>query len=351
MKLTTPTTAFIALASAGPNAPLTTPQRRDVPNVGEHTSTSTIYSPKITLMHPVRGNISSIAAWTYNALAYAIVTASNSTRDLTYLCANFNAISPRLYTAFPEPSGDIAAFARSTLCSSSTSNPPAPLPIWYNTLWYMKSYLAGIFTVQGYYGKPFVNEIENGQFYADMCWYLEGSLLRGLWAPNRDTDESGVDVESSWCAMSGYYGKGDYSMYTNASVPDNTAKEVDVLVSKLMARALKLVLAEKAQVEYICAHYMRFEAGAKGLGLVSEVVWEIVCGEGNRGVVEVGKAKGELLGAMTELFVLQLLEGGNYKGYHKYVCETYKADGLAKVGLDGAKVIKAACEAAKRELG
>ncbi|KAF2642682.1 hypothetical protein P280DRAFT_516451 [Massarina eburnea CBS 473.64] len=333
MRFPTHIAALIAVALTNTNASTTT-QKRDIPNVGETT---------------MRGNISSIAAWAYNAFAYAIVTASNSTSDLTYLCTTFNTTSTRLYTAFPETSGDIGTFARRTICDASTANPPAPLPIWYNTLWYLKSYLGGIFTVQGYYGKPFDKEIDNGPFYASMCWYLEASLMRGLWAPNRDTDESGVDVESSWCAASGYYSKGPYSTYTNESVSVDVAHQADVLVSRLVAYMLKLVLKEQEQVDYICTNYARFKPGIAGLGLVSSVFRGLVCGEGNKGIVEVQKAKLELLDAMTDLFILQLLEAGNYKGYYKYLCETTSADGYAKVGLDGKKVVEAACEAAKGE--
>lgn len=290
----------------------------------------------------MRGNISSIASWAYAALAYATITASNSTTELTYLCNNFNDTSSRYYYAFPESSGDMAKLARNAVCAASKSANPAPQPVWDNTLWYLKSYLAGMFTVQGYYGK-----FRDTQYYMDMCWYLESSLLRGLWLPCRDTQESAVDAESSYCASAGYYAKGDYSKYTNATQPPEIAHQADVLVTKMLTSVLKVVLKKQEQIEYICANWDRFEPGVKSLGAVSEVVENMVCKD--KEVVEVEQARKDQLGAMTELFIFQLLNAGTYKDYHTYLCQKLQPDGLSKVGLDGKEVVAAACAAAKNE--
>lgn len=211
----------------------------------------------------------------------------------------------------------------------------------------MKSYMAGIFAIQGYAGKPSDKESENAQFYADMCWYLESSLLTGLWAPCRDTDEAGTDVESSWCAMSGYFGKGPFSQYDGGNVTAEVAAQADVLVSQVMARVFKVVVKEAAQTEYICENYEKYKEGITGLGLVSSVVEEWICAEHSRQVMPVVQARSELLDSMTNLFIWQLLHAGTYPGYHDYLCKTLRADGFASAGVNGRKVVDAACAAGK----
>ncbi|PVI00311.1 hypothetical protein DM02DRAFT_728630 [Periconia macrospinosa] len=297
--------------------------------------------------NPTYGNFSAITSWAYTALAYAAITASNSTSELTYLCNNFNDTSTRYIAAFPDYN-DISEIPRKTICDASRANPPAPLPIWYNTLWYMKTYTAGIFALQGYGGKPSDKEAENTQFYADMCWYVESTLLRGLWAPCRDTDEGGADVEGAWCVLSGYFGKGEWSQYQAGNVTAEVEAQADVLMSKVMARVFKVVAKEQEQVEYVCENWKRFEGGITGLGLVSKVIEELVCKGENRKVAEVEQAKKDMAAAMTELYILQLVHAGTYEGYHEYLCRTLRADGYAKVGLDGKKILEAVCAAPKK---
>ena len=285
---------------------------------------------------PVRGNISSIASWTLAALAYGSITASNTSSELGYLCENFNELSSRYNTAFPEPSGDMSKFAREAICSASKVANPSPEPLAQNNLWYMKSYLAASFVIQGYNGN-----LLNSSYYANMCWYLESSLLQGLWAPCRDTDESGVDVESSFCASAGYYGKDDYSRYTNATQATDGMMEADRLVTALMGKVLKLLLSSEKQFEYLCKNFARYEPGIRSLGLLSQVAREEICGNG--GIVELGFAKQSLLTAMTDLFSFQLLMGGNAADYPKFLCQNLNRDGLAKVGLNGDKIVAKAC--------
>jgi hypothetical protein len=206
-------------------------------------------------------------------------------------------------------------------------------------LWYMKMYTAGIFNVQAYAAKAATT-----QWYMDMCYYLEASLLRGLWAPCRDTDEGGVDVESGFCAAAGRFGKGTYSKYTDATQPIDVARQADILMSKVMARVFKLVAKETKQIEYVCNNWKRFETNMPKTGLVAATVKELVCGQIR--VVESKQAKSDLVGQMTDLFIFQILRAGNYDGYHEYACNTFSADTLTKYGLNGAKVIDAVCQAA-----
>lgn len=207
--------------------------------------------------------------------------------------------------------------------------------------------MGGIFAIEGYGGKPFDKEAENTQFYADMCWYTESTLLRGLWAPDFDTGEGSVDVESAWCILSGYYGKGEWSQYNAGNVTANVAAQADALVSRVLARVFKMVVKEQQQIDYVCKNYARYEEGITGLGLVSSVVEDLICAEKNRKVVELVQARNDMLEAMTDLYILQLLNSGSYQGYHEYLCNTLRASGyLPKAGLDGKKIVDAACLAA-----
>ncbi|PVH98841.1 hypothetical protein DM02DRAFT_629922 [Periconia macrospinosa] len=301
----------------------------------------TIYGPgSITNNEAPGRNISSIYSWTYAALAHATNTISNSTSELTYLCANFNALSSRYYTAYSQPDGDVAKLAKEAICSASTSKPPSRLPVPQNELWYMKLYTAGIFNVQAYAAKSATT-----QWYFDMCWFLEASLLRGLWAPCLDTDEGGVDVESGFCATAGYFSKGPFSTYTSATQPVSVVDEVGVLMSKVMARVFRVLAKEPQQIDYVCNNWARYEAGVQKTGLVASTVKELVCGQKEK-IVEMAKAKEELKSAMTDLFIFQVLKAGDVQGYYKYLCETYSADALSKYGLDGTKVVDALCKAA-----
>ncbi|KAF2733976.1 hypothetical protein EJ04DRAFT_553038 [Polyplosphaeria fusca] len=317
MRLLTLPCALLALASQTQCS--TIPHRqRDIPNPGQHT---------------MRGNISAIASWTYAALAYATISTTNTT-ELSYLCANAAPLSSRYLSAFPETSGDVSKFAREAICNAART-PPSPSPLWY-----MKSYLAAAFTAQSYYGDRL-----NTTYYAQLCWFVESSLLAGVWVPCADTQESGVDAEGSFCASAGYYDKGDYSWYTNATQTGEVVGEAGGLVSRVMARVVGVVLGSERQREWVCGNLGRFAEGLGRIGLKREVVEEEVCGRG-KGVVEVQKARGELLSAMTDLFAFQLLKGGSDRGYPKFLCEGLKKDGLAQVGLDGARVVESACNAA-----
>lgn len=256
------------------------------------------------------------------------------------MCENFNDLSERYYAAFPEPSGDMARFARDAVCGKAKEKNPSPEPLSYWNLWEMKSYLAGSFIIQSYAGN-----YQNSSYYAELCWFLESTLLTGLWAPCPDTEESGVDAESSFCASAGYYGKDDYSRYTTATQPPEIIHQANVLVSRLMAYVLQILLKSKTQVQYLCDNFGKYAPGIKSLGLVDDVIKDQVCG--TMVVVELDVAKKGLLAAMTELFSFQLLKGGSDARFPKYLCEVLEKDGLAKVGLDGEKIVADACKAAK----
>lgn len=284
-------------------------------------------------------NISAIVSWSYAALAHATVTISNNTNELTYLCTNFDDLSSRYYTAFAQPNGDVAKLAKEAICDASKSKNPSPLPVPQNMLWYMKMYTAGILNVQAYSAKK-----ANPNWYFDMCIYLETSLLRGLWAPCLDTDEGGVDVESGFCAAAGYFGKGPFSKYTNATQPASIAREADTLMSKFMARVFMVLVKDRKQIDYVCKNWGKYDVGMQKQGLVASAAKEIVCGQGK--VVELKKAQMDLSNDMTELFIFQTLHAGNKEGYYAYLCDTYSAEALSKCNLNGAQVIEAFCKAA-----
>lgn len=278
-------------------------------------------------------------SWTYAALAHATVTISNRTDELSYLCKNFDDLSSRYYTAFAQPDGDVAKLAKEAICDASKSKNPSPLPIPQNMLWYMKLYTAGIFNVQAYASKN-----ASTQWYFDMCFYLEASLLRGLWAPCLDTDEGGVDVESGFCATAGYFQKGPFSTYTNATQPANIAHQADVLMSKVMAGVFKVLAKDSKQIQYVCDNWGKYESGMQKTGLVPSTIKDIVCGQ--KKVIAVQQAKSHLANLMTDLFIFQILKAGDTKGYYTYLCKTYSADALSKHGLNGATVVEALCRAA-----
>jgi hypothetical protein len=283
-------------------------------------------------------NISSIVSWTYAALAHATITISNSTSDLTYLCKNFDNLSSRYYTAFASSDGDVAKLAKEAICDASKSSNPSPLPVPQNMLWYMKMYTGGVFNLQAYSAKT-----PSTKWYFDMCYYIEASLLKGLWAPCRDaTDEGGVDVEGGFCVAAGYFGKGPFSKYTNATQSADVARQADVLMSKVMASVFKVVAGEKKQIEYVCNNWKRFESGFSKTSLVASTVKEMVCGSIK--VVDVKQAKLDLQNQMTDLFVFQILRAGNYEGYSAYLCSTLGAESLSKYGINGVKAIEAVCK-------
>ena len=154
-----------------------------------------------------------------------------------------------------------------------------------------------------------------------------------------------MDVESSFCAASGYYQKDVYFQYTKEEQTPEVVQEGNVLVSRLMGALVRVLVESEEQVEYLCGNFGKWAGGIRSLGLVDGVVKESVCGK--KEVVELESAKKGLFDAWTDLFTFQLLKAGNDKGYHEYLCQTLKKDSLAKVGLDGEKVLAEVCKAAK----
>ncbi|KAK3207167.1 hypothetical protein GRF29_103g63361 [Pseudopithomyces chartarum] len=216
-------------------------------------------------------DVSNVVAWTYAALAHATITVSNSTSELTYLCKNFDTLSSRYYTAFASPDGDVAQLAKDAICAASKSSNPSPLPVPQNMLWYMKMYTGGIFNMQAYSAKT-----PSTKWYFDMCYYVEASLLKGLWAPCRDsTDEGGVDVEGGFCVAAGYFGKGPFSKYTDAAQSADSARQANILMSKFMASVFKVIAGEKKQIEYVCNNWKRYEPGFGKTSLVASTVKEM----------------------------------------------------------------------------
>ena len=283
-------------------------------------------------------DVSNVVAWTYAALAHATITVSNSTSELTYLCKNFDTLSSRYYTAFASPDGDVAKLAKDAICAASKSSNPSPLPVPQNMLWYMKMYTGGIFNMQAYSAKT-----PSTKWYFDMCYYVEASLLKGLWAPCRDsTDEGGVDVEGGFCVAAGYFGKGPFSKYTDAAQSADSARQANILMSKFMASVFKVIAGEKKQIEYVCNNWKRYEPGFGKTSLVASTVKEMVCASIK--VVDVKQAKLDLYNQMTDLFVFQILRAGNDQAYKPYICSTLGADSLGRFGLNGAKAIEAICK-------
>ncbi|KAF2123204.1 hypothetical protein BDV96DRAFT_562103 [Lophiotrema nucula] len=205
----------------------------------------------------------------------------------------------------------------------------------------MKSYLAAAFIAQSYYG-----DLHNSTYAANLCWYVESSLLEGLWIPTPDAGHGAVDAESSFCATSGYYGKDEYFQYTNATQTADAVVAVSGLVTKVMARVLQVVLKSEDEVEYICTNFGRWEKRIDELGIVSNTLKEEVCG-GDGKAKDLAEAKTALLGAMTDLYSFQLLHAGNAADYPEWLCDSLKKDGLTKAGLDGTRIVGDACKAAK----
>tara|TARA_R110002003_G_scaffold225_2_gene16538 strand:- start:3803 stop:4681 length:879 start_codon:yes stop_codon:yes gene_type:complete len=288
----------------------------------------------------VGGDATAIASWSLAALAYSITTVSNSTSQLTYLCTNFPALTSRYSLAFLS-TDHVTKFAEDAICGASRFTPPSAQPVAQNQLWYMKSYTGGIFTAIGYAG---INKTRDTQYYMDLCWYVESTLLRGLWVPCRDTDEGIVDAESSYCASAGYYGKDDYSRYTTEEVSVEVKRQADMLMSKFMGNVMRVLLGSEEAVEYVCGSWGIWTAGIEVQGLVSEVLAEVVCKE--RTVVEVQQAKMEMLTVLTDMYIFQLLHAGNAADYPGYLCKTFKPDGFVKLGLDGSRIVQAVCAAA-----
>ena len=294
----------------------------------------------LTIIAPTPRDVGNVVAWTYAALAHAAITVSNSTSELTYLCKNFDNLSSRYWTTYASLDTNVTKLAKEAVCDASKSSNPSPLPVPQNMLWYMKMYTGGVLNLQAYSAKTL-----SKSWYSRMCYLVEASLLKGLWAPSRDpTDEGGVDVEGGFCVGAGYFGKGPFSKYTDAFQSTDVARQADVLMSKVMARVFKLAAGEKKQFEYVCNNWKRFEPGFSKTGLVASAVKEIVCGTTKE--VDVNQAKLDLQSQTTDLFVFQILRAGNYEGYAAYLCSTLGAESLDRFGLNGLKAIETICKAA-----
>ncbi|KAF2466924.1 uncharacterized protein BDR25DRAFT_358984 [Lindgomyces ingoldianus] len=293
-----------------------------------------------TQSHPllVGGNISEITSWTLTSLSYGILGSlpANSTSFLQYLCTNFSSLTSRYVDAFPITNGDITAFAKSAICDAAanpSTSPVVPEKVGGNA-WYLKSYLAGIFTIQTYHGY-----LKNSTYMATMCYYLEETLLNGLWLPNYDIEPgSGVDVEGSFCASAGYYDRGPGFTYTNATVGTEVHEKATSLVSEFLARVLVVVLKDEEWVRWVCE-------GKRAMGLDEGVARGVVCGEKEQVVVGVEEARRGLWEVMGRLFEFQLFHAGNERTYMQYLCENLKEVDLGKVGLDGVKIRRDACAA------
>ncbi|KAF2006058.1 hypothetical protein P154DRAFT_606393 [Amniculicola lignicola CBS 123094] len=316
-----------------------------------------IYGPAL---HTTYGTPSEVSSWTLATLAHSLRTISNNTNQLTYLCTNFNTLVSRYVSAFPPspPSDDVTAFARKAICDASKAAVPSPEPqdVRGGALYAMRTYLSGIFTLTAMKGSWL-----NYTYYANMCWYLETSLLRGVWVPSPDTLEGTVDSESSFCAASGfYYAKGrGYSWYTDAEQPAAVARAGNFFVSKMLVRLVQLLIQKKEQVDWICEN-LGTEGIAK-LGLDAGVLANEICG-GERRVVDAAVAKKKVLEAQRELFTFQLMNGGNdpgrnettdpeyepvYPGYHKFLCDNLGNQTFGDFGLDGGWIVMEICRTVK----
>lgn len=178
-----------------------------------------------------------------------------------------------------------------------------------------------------------------------------------LWMPSELTHGSGVDVEGSFCARAGYYDKGPGSTYTNetAMPSDSAIQETTVLVSRLLAKAVRVHLYSEEQASYICSNWDGDEGigqGVRSLGLTEDVVWSVICADEGRGehgggrIVGVEEARREMLEAMRQLYVMQLLNSGSEGKYHGYLCKELSTEGLNGIFLDGKKIKEDVCTVA-----
>lgn len=299
----------------------------------------------------MHGNTSEISSWTAAAISYAIAGSAPSRTDLQYICTNFDTLTSRYATSFASSYGDVLAFSKSAICSAANNQRdplhPAGDDPFITPLWFMKTFLAGTFTLQAYAG-----DAKNTSYFADMCWLLEDSLLVGLWAPGPDVNGSGVDVESSFCASAGGYAKGEYTKYTDEPVNKEVEAQAGRLVSEVVARGVKMVASSDEQVKTICEKLGEWGEGIKKMTLDPDVIEKVMCEK--KEALPAEKASAEFLGAMSRLFTFQLLNAGNYPGlpevsypsHRQFLCENLKEDSLNAVKLDGEVIKKEACAAA-----
>jgi hypothetical protein len=301
----------------------------------------------------VTGDFTEISSWSAAAIAYAVTGSSPNAASLRHVCDNFTALTTRWVSAYHTPYGDVLAFAQSAVCAAANGERDPRLPLGEANLsptYAIKTFLSGIFTIQAYHG-----DVNNQTYYSYQCWYLEDSLLEGLWLPNPGPDDSGriggggVDVESSFCANSGGYAKGLHTQYTTSKVSSEIQRQAGIFVSEYLARGVKLLLKDEEQIEVACRTVREWKSGIKKFGLEVDVVEKVLCD--GRGVLELEQATQEILDAMTKLFAFQLLHGGYDDSgigmsLYGFLCEAVKEESFKKVRLDGKGIKRDICNAA-----
>lgn len=299
------------------------------------------------------GDFTEISSWSAAAIAYAVVGSSPNTTSLRYVCDDFISLTTRWLDVYPAPYGDVLAFAKSAVCSAANGERDPRLPLGELNLqptYSLKTFLSGIFTIQAYH-----IDVNNQTYYSYQCWYLEDSLLEGLWLPNPGPDENGkigdggVDVESSFCANSGGYAKGPHTQYTTAHVSAEVQKQAGILVSELLAKGVKLLLKDEDQKKIACRTVREWKNGIKKLGLEADTIETVLC-DGS-GILELENASREFLSAMTNLFSFQLIHGGYDDSgigvsLYRFLCEAVKIESLTNVKLDGKAIKKDLCNVA-----
>jgi hypothetical protein len=257
----------------------------------------------------VTGDFTEISSWSTAAIAYAIVSSSPNADLLRHVCDNFVPLTTRWLAAYPAPYGNVLAFAKAAVCSTANGGRDPRLPLRESHLpptYSLKTFLSGIFTIQAYNV-----DVNNQTYYSYQCWYLEDSLLEGLWRPNPGPDENrnigggGVDVESSFCANSGGYAKGPHTQYTTSKVPSEVQQQVRILISELLARGVKLLLKDEKQTYIACRTVREWENTIKKLGLEVDVVETVLCD--GRGVLDLVEASQEFLNVMTKFILISIV--------------------------------------------
>jgi hypothetical protein len=300
----------------------------------------------------VRGNISQVTSWTGAALAYTIIGTLHDGKQLQFVCSNFTDLAAPWATLFADPSTNVTEIAQRAICDSVANvkniDDPDELPKYVDILWYLKTYLAGTFTIETYQGN-----FRNNSYYVSMCYYLEDSLLKDMWLPGPDDGGGAVEIEGSLCASGGYYDKGPGFIYTNETVNATIAQQATDLVSKALARAVQVLANTDTKVAYICNRLKDESAefhwidGLKSLGLNTDIIYDTLCSSGlARPSVQ---AVTDYFNVLSDLYTLQLLNGADEPTYYDYLCQTLNATGLSTMRLNGMAIKKAACDRASME--
>ncbi|KAH7112138.1 hypothetical protein B0J11DRAFT_619735 [Dendryphion nanum] len=289
------------------------------------------------------GNTTEIQAWVAAGLAYPIINALGThSPSLKYLCSNFDSLTTRF--AALSPADDILWISKQAICDGA--NTPDDWNSRNQRNW-MSLFTSGIFGLTALAGTN-----KDKEDYASMCYYIEETLLRGMWMPYRDDDWMLTDVESSFCVLAGYYGTGPGWEYLEKTVrpPAAIQQKVTTLLSRFQARALQVVIREQGWVEYICGGFGTFALGLKGMGLDAEAIEDVLCKSGDK-VVGIETAVKNLKDIRTELFIVQLMNAGTDESYYAYMCDWLQIKGFDKIGIDGKAVLTEACIRARPGVG